>query len=230
MKQSGFTPISILIAILILTLLGVGVFYVTNQQNQKVKKLLLENIPSSPAPTAKSNESTASAETANWITYTNTKFGFSFKYPNNGNWKFVALPNPFTNQQVTFAADCVSGSQGEKGCGEKDNITSFLVSLSNFKSINEYLKEASTAKTETASIADYQIIKLNGIDAVRAVNPGICNPGADACQNSSIEYYVIYRDQGYTINESFKNITHETKLNNFPEPIPNILSTFKFTQ
>lgn len=96
MKQSGLAPISILIAILILTLLGVGALYVTNQQNQKVKKLLLENIPSSPAPTAKSNESTTSAETTNLKTYRAPGYiGIKVKYPSD---KLIGSITEYTDE------------------------------------------------------------------------------------------------------------------------------------
>ena len=131
--QKGFGVIYILVGILVVTLIAGGAFYLGGQTTPK-PVVTSSSQPSispdvSPAPTD-------AGETTNWKTYTNTKYGFSFKYPNSENWKFISLPTPVTNEDNTFVAEC------NNRCYDKENITAFQVSLSYYKSLNEYLSEA----------------------------------------------------------------------------------------
>lgn len=165
-------------------------------------------------------------ETASWKTYTNTKYGFSFKYPNSDNWRLMNLPNPITNEDNTFLVEC------NNRCTDKENITSFQVSLSSFKSLKEYLSEASKPKESTSPeqpISDYKYIDFHGEQAVEAVDPGFCPKGKeDRCENSSIDIFIISNNQGFILKQYFKELSNLTKLDEFPAPNPDILPTFKF--
>lgn len=69
--KKGFAPIIILLGITIIAVLVGGVLVYTNYSNNQSK------LNPQPTPTSTSDE------TANWKTYTNKKYGFSFKYPSN---------------------------------------------------------------------------------------------------------------------------------------------------
>lgn len=86
MMQRGFSLISIIIAVILILVLGGIAYQVISKQNQKVQKLVEENlIPSSPLPqpTPTTNETvyTEATQSANWKTYTNEIYGYSLKYP-----------------------------------------------------------------------------------------------------------------------------------------------------
>lgn len=65
MKQNGFSTVLIL---LIITVVGVGGYLIYQNQNKSTLQQTTQ-----PLPTID--------ETANWQVYTNTKFGYSLKYP-----------------------------------------------------------------------------------------------------------------------------------------------------
>ncbi len=87
MKQKGFAPI----LIVVLIAAAVGGYFWFNDSNNQTKPAQNVQTTKTPAPATKP-ESTSSAaspapngagETANWKTYTNTKFGYQIKYPSN---------------------------------------------------------------------------------------------------------------------------------------------------
>jgi len=72
-KQKGFAPVLFLVGILVIIGVAAGVYFFGKSQ---VPKSQLPNpVVTSPTPQATLDE------TVNWKTYTNTKYGFSFKYP-----------------------------------------------------------------------------------------------------------------------------------------------------
>lgn len=77
MKQLGFIPI------LIILLITAGLFgaYYLEKTNKPQSVQQTHQQVTQPTPTASVSESTSSGEIANWKTYTNSKFGYSFQYP-----------------------------------------------------------------------------------------------------------------------------------------------------
>jgi hypothetical protein len=93
--QKGFTPIFILIGIVVLALIS-GAYYLGSQNNDTTQISDLQNNSKSPNPTSSSQvdltplpksssstspKSTADPSLANWQLYTDSKAGFSIKYP-----------------------------------------------------------------------------------------------------------------------------------------------------
>jgi hypothetical protein len=80
-NQKGFTQI-ILILVIVVVAIGAAYYFGT----LKNKSGLVSVVPT-PTPIVKATQTPSPAEakaqegTANWKTYTNTKYGFSFKYP-----------------------------------------------------------------------------------------------------------------------------------------------------
>lgn len=70
--EAGLAPI----LIVLLIALGVGGYFFLESRRIDY---VMQPIP----VTVSSNESSTSAETTNWKTYTNTKYGYRFQYPNN---------------------------------------------------------------------------------------------------------------------------------------------------
>ncbi len=71
-EQAGFTPVIVLLGILVLTILGGGTYYFTKQAAPAVQP----KITISPTPQPAKTD-----ETAGWKTYTSTELGFSIEYP-----------------------------------------------------------------------------------------------------------------------------------------------------
>lgn len=93
LNNRGIAPIVIVIIVAILAVAGTGggVWYWQNQQVQKQKQDSDKKIQELEKQaeglkkelTTVKSESETSDETANWKTYTNDKYGFSFKYPSS---------------------------------------------------------------------------------------------------------------------------------------------------
>ncbi len=83
MKQTGFAPILILVGILVITLVGGGAYYFGSQKPpvQPQNPIVISSPTPTTSPTDASGVPNGTAETANWKTYTNNKYQFSFKYP-----------------------------------------------------------------------------------------------------------------------------------------------------
>lgn len=84
MNQKGFAPI--LIALGIILILGIvgGTYYLGTLKNQQAVSFGNKPQSQNPGVTSQTPQPTPN-ETANWKTYTDTKYGFSLKYPINYN-------------------------------------------------------------------------------------------------------------------------------------------------
>lgn len=87
MKQKGLAPILIVLFIA----LAVGGYLLYQKQQQTIQ--------ATPTPTS-TPESTNSAETANWKTYTNIKYGFSVSYPTDDKKEYGVLKLLFENNET----------------------------------------------------------------------------------------------------------------------------------
>lgn len=82
-KQKGMTPLVVVVLVAV-TIAGYVIY-----QKQFKQVTAPQQVQSTPAPIP-IPESTSSAETTNWKIYTNTKYGYTLKYPNNWYvWKDV---------------------------------------------------------------------------------------------------------------------------------------------
>ena len=75
MSQKGFVPILITVLIAV----ALGGYFIYQNQTKSISSITKQTPKPSPSPVI--YESTSSAETANWKTYTNERHGFEIKYP-----------------------------------------------------------------------------------------------------------------------------------------------------
>jgi hypothetical protein len=75
--QKGFAPILLLVGIIVIALIGGGVYYLGTKNTSTPAQ---NQIAATPTP------SHLKEPASNWKTYTNTQYGYSIKYPANANF------------------------------------------------------------------------------------------------------------------------------------------------
>lgn len=204
--QKGFAPILILVGILIIMVVAGGAFYFGRQTTPKPQT-------QNPVVTSTPQPSPSPDETSNWKTYTNTKNGYSFKYPSD--WSISGIgPGgaEYTSGSATRAdagtihistpMQCPTGlpNAGLNDCSEGIDID-FLDNPKNL-SAEEY------ARYLKWNQAQYKSITINHITWLMA----------DEIQKYGVALFLQKGSKIYMINAN-KPITPTENL---------ILSTFRF--
>jgi hypothetical protein len=159
---------------------------------------------SKPFTPAASATSTTATTTANWKTYANSTYGFSFKYPTNLYVKFQSNANP---DQGPIAESTISISDNQTIT--QSDIYSKLIYIDIFP--------ASSSST---------ITQPNGMDPVSSSNTTVGGVTAKKYVSSdgSFVYVFVKNQRQYQIGIG-ANISSTLKAN-----FNNILSTFQFTK
>lgn len=91
MMQKGQTPILIIVGILVVVVIAGGAYYLGRTTNPKPSPTPVVT-SQSPQPTPNASPTpTDAGETANWITYTNIKANYSFKYPTDWTQLYISF-------------------------------------------------------------------------------------------------------------------------------------------
>lgn len=209
MKQKGFSSVQILIAIVILAVAGLAYS----------GKLPIPSQTGSPTPTP-TPEVAQIKETENWKTYTNSKDGFSIRYPKEG---FVRLICPdeelVLDDDKQYTPEVVQkGELSREVCGRGGR---FDIEVQTYNHSDD-LKETGETGIPQASkdyMVEEEIVIVGDIQGKRyTVTPtesceGICAP------ESRMEVYLTKGDTSYTFylwNKEYLEIFNK------------MLTTFKF--
>jgi hypothetical protein len=203
MKQKGFTPIIILI---LLVLVGIGLYYFGTKNKQSLpsngKTVPVASVQPSSNPVI---ETTSDPATANWKTYTDENYKFSFKYPSD--WKINCPALPTTNWYDRNICDIISPKAFAES-GEVSNGSYFIVGVSkpnpNYSSFNQFLEYSKQYGYV------YENKQINNIDGKLATIKG------------KETNYIFERNGNYI------NITWLYSDNS--KMVDQILSTFQFTK
>lgn len=167
--QKGFAPILILVGILVIAAIG-GAFYLGKQtskpsqpQNQVVTS---QATPSSTQDTSREPNGSAASpvpngtgETVNWKTYTNTKAGYSIKYPPE--W-YVLSPrknDPLDSKNIRIAYDQDLKISQQLKKDETYASLDILIKDSDGKTAKEFLLEHEDIKEMSDKIFTQKIDK-----------------------------------------------------------------------
>jgi len=198
----------LLIALIVVILAGVGFFGWIYWQKKTANPA-----PTIPAPVSTTSSSVVS--TADWKTYTNDQYGFSFKYPtgwivNTKDPKGITLNSP---QSVADKTKCTDAGESPY-C--KDDLTVFY-----FDTINGL-----TNNSNISNLDDF-IAKTSVLDGSKKITIG-GYPAYEGIKGDISAYYVIYIEKDSHIYEIFfgKRST-KAELTSIETQI---LSTFQFTK
>lgn len=204
--QRGFTPIMLLVGILVLALVGGGAYYFGTLKNTpQTQDYVL--ISQTPKPTQTPDE------TANWKTYTDEQSGYSMKYPVD----WVIDPNCSANS-VSVSNVCFSSPDLERDARPIVRKGG-LITVSRYKFVQSTLRDFNIDDFCKLDIStNCKQIKLDQMEAwQREVNDAALSTEVIVLKDKKMFLGII---SGYT-STSEKSIqkVHDQ-----------ILSTFKFIQ
>lgn len=248
--QKGFTPIVILVGILILGLVAGGVYYFTARKPVYVanhvtgmqcdaKNRCPENLECwilggydkagawcvDPNPAEWYCEGKVAAILESYPPILKCNVAESSKIVETANWKTYDSVGLEFKYPADFGwrlaiADTNKGSSLMLYCDPCSPQNT--VDLVSISSLASY-KSIKEYLSTNKLITDYQEIKIDGLDAIQAV------VSKGTLTNSSyIENFVVHKNQGEIIAYRFIGLTDKKKLTDFPVMNPDILSTVKF--
>ncbi len=91
MKKGFILPLVIVTLVIVAAIIGVGLYIGKKISSVQPQSTVISNSVASPVP------SPTPDVTANWKTYTNAKYNFSFKYPSAWNVTYDQQPDPAGN-------------------------------------------------------------------------------------------------------------------------------------
>ena len=211
----------VLIAVILLVAAGVGGYILGTNQNQTVQTQPVTQLPQ-PSPTPD--------PTANWKTYSNTKYDFSFKYPSE--WEIDdSSSNDDVNTSDRFRfynlSDMMEIKMHDKNCQDEFNrginpctikypeirqVYVYVVKNTNNLSMEELIKNQKLSDISRETIGNLNVIK--GI-------PGIAG--------GRTSYYFIDPTQSFMLIIELADEWNQEENKRTPESIiRQILSTFRF--
>lgn len=230
LMQKGFAPILILVEILVIMAVAGGVYYFAKFQSVKPQNSLVSQTSQptiNPQPTQTSNE------TVSWKTYTNTKYGFTFRYPPFWDLETLGGYSPINSSDSidygnyfslnVFKEDlqCESFQGFEKNITVKNGLKQYVDNL--WEANKNSIKNLSTIET----------IKIGGVLGFSFTIQG--GTFTQRCGWESLDDYtgkLIIFEHNNVIFQIKAAISSDNKFF-LPKPdennINNLVSTFKFT-
>lgn len=219
--QRGFTPVIILVGILVITVIVGGAYYFGKSKSVKPEAVSSPNpvvASQTPQPTAisqtiSSSSSTTTDETANWKTHIDQENNFYFKYPSNWLMKSGNLPNstPVFQKPNTQYDD--SGRLAEGSF-----VFAYFVNTD--KTLNQLEVEKRAYQpdknSDAPTVQSINRINISGVDVLKELS----NNGPSALSLTVIK---DGKEIVLSCNYQLNNIEGTSTCNQ-------IISTFKFTQ
>lgn len=208
----------IAIVVFVLVLLTGGVVLVMSQKS--VSSTSKSNSTKTPTNSTQENAANINqsnnktdADTSIWNTYTSPTKKFSFKYPSDGTWTM-----PISSNSSSVAC--------QKNCPKPYNIKNFTSQKTDKTSIEQFILSLNTTNINLHPyISDYKLITINGVNAVEVLIPA--QPGSTS--GPTVEIFIVIDGVGYLYTYTYIDpaLNSVTKLDNLPDPNPNILSTLQ---
>jgi len=205
MKQKGFAPIIILVLV-VLAVIG----YFGYKNWVKLKTIA--------TPTPSPAEASTQDGTVNWKTYTNTKYGFSIKYPSG--W----------NIQTIISSSDGSGFSNVTGTDsniEISNTSGMVVPSVQIDVINQSLEKQVASYKNT--LENSPAGRYSNVNQYSGSFMGADATIFEAIQTLSPNYTVNIKDYNFKSPNNYVMSVIRTGNNTDQTELDQILSTFKFT-
>ena len=212
--SSNKSILIVLLVVLLVVLFSLATYLLVKSQTKSQTPISSPSTtqPSSAQPSTVIPSPTTDP-TANWKTYTSPDGIYSFKYPVD--WFIYPGQSPLGPS----ASVMCNSDQKQNSCDKPGNtIDLFAINLLIYNSVNDYLN-----KNELLREKDYRKISFNGNEAVE-----VAFPAGPQAGGSILELFVVYKGKGYNLQYRYPGLLDTKYLKDFPEPNPNILSTFQF--
>lgn len=205
MKQKGFAPIIILVLI---ALAVVGYFGYKNYWPK------LQTLVVSPTPTATDDP------TANWKTYTNTAYGFSFKYPSDLKVEQMGT-SPYEQYKLVY----MGKKQGDSGRTQTSLFDGyvFYVSSRGTDSVDKVAQDTFNGSKENC----YEQTKWSNITTSTLGGRASKTYSVTNCLGDYTENFVSNGKNTFEITQIY--IGGSPEYSQYKSITNQILSTFKFT-
>jgi len=223
--QSGLAPILIVVLVAILGVGGYFLYTSLRANPAKPESVAIYPTPVSVSTPTPKPESTSSADMANWKTYANSKYNFSFKYP--GSWLYGEL----YKQEVVYPMLRVYlkpktlSSTGDPTFG-LINISIYNLRIHGYKTIDDFIKSYCSGFENQDPNCKFQKeakdITVAGSPAKLLINVPLPANNRTVVVQKNVNIFAI---QILLDKTSEKEYSLADKLEIFNQ----ILSTFKFT-
>lgn len=227
--QKGFTLIVIASIVLILAGIGGASYYLIKKQSQKQTACTAEvkvcPDGSSAGRTGSNCEFTACSEvnneTANWKTYTNDKFGYTIKYPND--WTYREYPDTQTGA-------------GFRPINKSDEVRYEFINIDAMRGVEmdynipfiDYVKKAAIKEIQGFEKLN-SIEEINTVSGIKGYKTTWIVSSIRDINKKSVSLPITYFDYKKTIG-SAKYMTIQISLenNDYEKTYEQMLLTFKF--
>lgn len=215
-KQKGSALIFLLVGVLVIAAIG-GAYYLGRSTTSTPSPVSTSQIPQPTIP------SSSTDETTRWKTYTNNKYGYSFKYPTDWTLEENEMQG-FQSIALTKTDNTQEQEQvllpGDQNADVIYKIITRVETNPKGYTAKEYLLQ----NISPESLSDYEKnleeINLNGFPAIKRKEA--CAP----CSGMEVIITLIHRDKIYSL--SYGAMAHEETHDKFLNTFNQILSTFRF--
>ena len=226
LKKKGW--LKILLIILLAIILGAGLFYTGYIYGQKKAHIpqtpqptQTPKLTATPSPSSEATTTPTTDSTANWNSYSNTKYGYTVKYPQG--WESNRGPGNLSDEELSTQRDIdfydssLPGSDPGTGLNIRVNELDANGASKNCSDLSDCFSKTYSWLTESTTINESSISFL-GVPALTFT----LQRGTELYKQSWKYVYFIFTGNAYNINIS----TNTTREKEIFEVFDRILSTF----
>lgn len=180
-----------------------------------------QTLPPLPTPIPVVQSSPTTDPTANWVTYTNSVDGFSFRYPNDY-FRFQGDPS----LGLFLSTSAPQGGNGPKFLGRNDTwLSASAMPANQIISLDDFFK-LEGVKDRYGNVSEKEIVSIGGVNGYRfTYNTQVFAAGDSSTTIYIYEGLAIKDDRVYSVSLSAFN---RSILESDKTILDQILSTFKF--
>lgn len=209
MRQKGFSPITIVVGILLIFTVAFGAYFLGTKNNKPSTQTEQTTTKTNPTPVASTTPLTIVDETANWKTYVNKTHKYTVKYPRD--WESGEAAHGMSAVEPIFIAPLSKETVSDL----EVQIIIRIDPLTSGCKGDEVINIDKVKGYKQKKIVNGETVELKGANGEVIPSKKFAYSTIDAC--------VIRGNEIYVFNFVDKDYSRE-------KIIDQIISTFKFTQ